>query len=117
VRERGIKWARRHPAIASGALVALGAAGVLTILLAQSTARGRRLEQIAAAEAAHAQFAAFMADYRNARVRLYTRLTEPDQLRIGVTYARKALGYFPGWDQPDWPQPANFGDLSESDRD
>lgn len=87
--ERLVKWQRRHRgALRWAAATVVGTAAVVAIAIA--SARGKQLDQAAAAQALNA-FQAFLLD---ARVHLHSPGSEPELWETGAQSAAKALALF-----------------------
>jgi tetratricopeptide (TPR) repeat protein len=113
LRERGRKWLRRHPRLASGYGVAAVAAGLLAVLGGLYAANTRRL---AVAEAADTR-QQFTADLRRARFFLGGATPGADDLAEGTAAARRALGRYGVLDHTAWHAAPAFAALSPDDRE
>ena len=97
VRERGRKWARRHPRLSSNATLATLAALLMAAGGYAYSARADRLARLEAAEV----FRQFQADTRNAPFLLNAAGDRPDRVKARVAAAVAALDRY-ALDAPDW---------------
>jgi serine/threonine protein kinase/Flp pilus assembly protein TadD len=98
LRERGRKWLRRHPRLASGYVVAAVAAALLVALGGLYAANARRLAVAEAADTRHL----FAADLRRARFLLGGLTPGADDLTEGTAVARRALARYGVLDRAAW---------------
>jgi serine/threonine protein kinase/tetratricopeptide (TPR) repeat protein len=112
LRERGRKWLRHHPRLASGYGVATVAAGLLAILGGLYAANARRL---AVAEAADTR-QQFSADLKRARFFLGGPTPGADNLTEGTAAARRALARYGVLDRPAWDAAPAFAALPPDER-
>jgi serine/threonine protein kinase/tetratricopeptide (TPR) repeat protein len=113
LRERGRKWLRRHPRLASGCVIGVAVALIL-LLGGLYAAKARRL---AVAEAGDTR-RLFTADLRRARFLLAGPVPEADELTEGTAAARRGLARYGVLDHAAWDAEPAFVALppDESER-
>jgi serine/threonine protein kinase/tetratricopeptide (TPR) repeat protein len=112
LRERGRKWLRRHPRLASGYAVAAVAAALLVLLGGLYAANARRLAVAEAADTRHL----FTADLRRARFLLGGPAPGTDDLTDGTAAARRALARYGVLDRAAWDAAPAFAALPPDER-
>ena len=112
-RERGRKWARRHPRLVSP--LSLATAALAALFLCGTLAAGAYRHQLdARRETAVARFAAFQREFREAELLLSN--DDGEQLRLGVRAGQDVLIPYGVLEDPDWKQRRLVADLPPADR-
>ncbi|MFL5243389.1 MAG: protein kinase domain-containing protein [Gemmataceae bacterium] len=113
LRERGRKWIRRHPRLASMTTVGFVLGAVLVALTVSFIIRGQRLGQLQASENLHQ----FDDDMKTAQVLLYGRNSDAHQLDGGFAAARATLARYHVLDNAAWREQSAVRYLAPEDRD
>jgi serine/threonine protein kinase/tetratricopeptide (TPR) repeat protein len=112
LRERGRKWLRRHPRLASSCVVAV-AAVLVVVLGGLYAAKARRLTVAEAADTRRL----FSDDLRQARFLLGGPVPGADELTEGTAVARRALERYRVLDEAAWDSLPTFTALPPDERD
>ena len=113
MRERALKWVRRHPRLASASTIAAISIAVVVLLASGLAYRGIRLARLEAGD----NLAQFQADMRKAQVQL---LDAPTAGRTIVEEAadncRQALNHYGVVEQEDWQEGPQFQNLPTAEQ-
>ncbi len=113
LRERAVKWTRRHPRLASITTVAAAAAVLLALLTAAFVVRGQRLKQFQAVETLNG----FENEIKTAQFLLYDRNADTQQLEDGVAQCQAALKRYELLDNPRWHELPAVASLPRPERE
>jgi serine/threonine protein kinase/Flp pilus assembly protein TadD len=108
LRERAVKWRRRHPRLASLTTVATLAGLIIAALLSIVLVRGARLADLEARES----LSAFLESKKAVQYLLTARTDDPAQIETGVQMGREALASYGMLDHPTRVDAASVRRLS-----
>jgi eukaryotic-like serine/threonine-protein kinase len=111
-RERARKWTRRHPRLTSSTSVALISVALISVLAVSLIIRGHRLARFQALE----KLNHFQDDMLTAKLVLYGRAPDRQQLDQGLEQCRRALGRYQVLENVNWQDTPDLRRLPEADR-
>jgi eukaryotic-like serine/threonine-protein kinase len=113
LRERGQKWMRRHPRLASSTTVGV-MAGVVVLLMALAFVyRSVELKRLEAAD----QFRRLQEDLRTGQFLMTTASGDQAQIERGITFCRETLDRYGVVSNPDWLKNSVVKSLPAQDQD
>jgi serine/threonine protein kinase/tetratricopeptide (TPR) repeat protein len=113
LRERAVKWRRRHPYLASTTTCVMLAGLVIAGLVSLVIIRGQRVAELSARQ----DLSAFLDGKKSVQYLLTARTDDPTQIEHGVQRGREVLGTYGALQDSDWPNPAHMRHLAAADQE